>query len=128
MIYRRLSTSEAAHRLGVKPETLYAYVSRGLLSRERTSSGSTFDQHEVAQMASRARHATVDGAPPGGPVFVTEVAKIQRGRLYYRGLDAVTLSRSRSFEEVAGWIWTGRWPADGDRPWSAPRPALSSER
>ncbi|MFL6296424.1 MAG: helix-turn-helix domain-containing protein, partial [Actinomycetes bacterium] len=28
---RRLSTAEAAARLGVKPATLYAYVSRGLL-------------------------------------------------------------------------------------------------
>ncbi|MEZ5259889.1 MAG: helix-turn-helix domain-containing protein [Ilumatobacteraceae bacterium] len=26
-----LSTSEAARRLGVKPETLYAYVSRGVI-------------------------------------------------------------------------------------------------
>ena len=28
-----LTTSEASRRLGVKPETLYAYVSRGLLTR-----------------------------------------------------------------------------------------------
>ncbi|HJW59403.1 MAG TPA: helix-turn-helix domain-containing protein, partial [Actinomycetota bacterium] len=36
---RRLSTAEAAARLGVKPATLYAYVSRGLLGRERAADG-----------------------------------------------------------------------------------------
>lgn len=128
MVNTRLSTTEAARRLGVKPETLYAYVSRGLLSRQRTASGSTFDPHEIAQLAFRARHAAADSAPPGGPVFVTQVAKIEQGRLYYRGLDAVTLSRSRSFEEVAAWIWTGQWPAEGERPWRAPGPALRSVR
>ena len=35
MSARRLTTAEAAERFGVKPATLYAYVSRGLLSRER---------------------------------------------------------------------------------------------
>ena len=128
MVNRRLSTAEAAQQLGVKQETLYAYVSRGLLSRERTASGSTFDPQEIAQLAYRARHPQVDGAAPGGPVFVTEVAKIQQGRLYYRGLDAVTLSRSRSFEEVAAWIWTGQWPAENERRWRAPGPALRSVR
>ena len=38
---RRLSTAEAAARLGVKPATLYAYVSRGLLGRERSADGRT---------------------------------------------------------------------------------------
>jgi citrate synthase len=128
MVNTRLSTAETARRLGVKPETVYAYVSRGLLTRERTASGSTFDPQEIAQLAHRARHAPADGAPPGGPVFVTEVAKIQEGRLCYRGLDAVTLSRSRSFEEVATWVWTGRWPTERERPWRATRPALNSVR
>jgi citrate synthase len=45
----RLTTAEAAARLGVKPATLYAYVSRGLLARERSPGGrtSTFDPAEV---------------------------------------------------------------------------------
>jgi citrate synthase len=50
---RRLSTAEAAARLGVKPATLYAYVSRGLLGRERSADGrtSTFDPDEVDRLA-----------------------------------------------------------------------------
>jgi citrate synthase len=35
MSERRLSTAEAARRLGVKPATLYAYVSRGILKSYR---------------------------------------------------------------------------------------------
>ena len=32
---RYLTTAEAAHRLDVKPETIYAYASRGLLTSRR---------------------------------------------------------------------------------------------
>ena len=35
MINGRLTTDEAAERLGVKPATLYAYVSRGVLRSYR---------------------------------------------------------------------------------------------
>jgi len=41
------------------------------------------------------------------------ITLIEGGRLYYRGIDAVELSRLRSVEEVASLIWTGRldaWP------------------
>ena len=34
-----LTAAEAARRLGVKPATLYAYVSRGVLSRVRSPDG-----------------------------------------------------------------------------------------
>ena len=129
MINRRLSSKEAAERLGVKPATLYAYVSRGLLHPERGPAGSTFDVQEVARLARSARNPGT-GRPParreahrgegaaGGradadePVFVTELSLIAGGRLYYRGLDAVELSRRHSFEEVAAWLWTGSWPDD----------------
>ena len=44
----RISVTEAAARLGVKRETLYAYVSRGLLeSRTLDGKTSTFDPREV---------------------------------------------------------------------------------
>jgi citrate synthase len=144
MINRRLTSAEAAERLGVKPSTLYAYVSRGLLSRLRTPTGSTFDPQEVARVARSGRHRSDDGSGPGpvadavgvrraagrrgeaaDPVFVTELTLISQGRLFYRGLDAVELSRSRTFEEVAGWLWTGRWSVEG-RPWRTPPAAAAA--
>jgi citrate synthase len=116
---RRLTTAEAAARLGVKPATLYAYVSRGVLDRVRTPAGSTFDAADIERLAHGSRRGRVDAAP----AFVTEVTLIEDGVLRYRGLDAVELSRTRSFEEVAGWLWTGGWSPPA--PWAAP-PEIAS--
>lgn len=111
---RRLTTAEAAARLGVKPATLYAYVSRGLLRRERGAHGSTFAAADVERLAT-ASHRGARG-PTGPMAFVTELTLIEGGRLRYRGLDAVDLSRRHGFEAVAGWLWDGDGPvSDGHR-------------
>ena len=57
-----IGAAEAAHRLGIKPASLYAYVSRGVLTRRRDADGraSMFDADEVAQLARKGRPA-----PPG---------------------------------------------------------------
>ena len=129
MINRRLTTGETAQRLGVKPSTVYAYVSRGLLHPDRTGAGSTFDPQEVARLARSGRHPGGSSRPArdsgSEPVFVTELTLIEDGRLYYRGLDAVELSRSRRFEEVAAWLWNGRWPVEAEA-WSTPPAAASA--
>ena len=54
---RRIGAGEAAARLGVKRETLYAYVSRGMLISERSDDGrsSTFDPIEIERLAGRGR-------------------------------------------------------------------------
>ena len=135
MINRRLTAGQAAELLGVKPATLYAYVSRGLLPREKGAGGSSFDPRDVARLArsGRARRDAMLGdseetlrrrrvASAGEttePLFVTELTLLDGGHLYYRGLDAVELSRTRSFEEVAGWLWSGEWP-DPAEVWHAP--------
>ena len=49
---------------------------------------------------------------------------IEGGRLFYRGLDAVELSRTRPFEEVAGWLWNGRWRQA--EPWPTPAAAAAA--
>ncbi|MBM2616549.1 helix-turn-helix domain-containing protein [Actinoplanes sp. LDG1-06] len=97
-----LSTAEVAHLLGVKPATVYAYVSRGLLGRRRNADGknSLFDRREVdAFLAARKRPTT--------PGIQTGITLIQDGFLYYRGEDAVQLARVASFEEVVALLWTG---------------------
>jgi citrate synthase len=40
------------------------------------------------------------------------ITLVADGRVYYRGRDALELSRSRSIEEVAALIWTGDLPGD----------------
>ncbi len=129
MINRRLTTDETAQRLGVKPSTVYAYVSRGLLHPERSSAGSTFDPQEVVRLARSGRHPGGSSRPArdsgSEPVFITELTLIEDGRLYYRGLDAVELSRSRRFEQVAAWLWNGRWPVEAEA-WSTPPAAAAA--
>jgi citrate synthase len=112
----RLTAAETAARLGVKPESLYAYVSRGLLSRERDAAGSTFDPLEVEAFARRRRRAISptpgtaarDSRAAGTPLMVldTSLAHIDEDdELRYRGRSAARLAREQSFEEVVAWLW-----------------------
>ncbi|MBD0838160.1 MULTISPECIES: citrate synthase [unclassified Streptomyces] len=108
---RRLTTREAAELLGVKPETVYAYVSRGQLSSQRVPSGrgSTFDAKEVEALARRNRRESSGGSASGGePVMRTRITFIDTDRYYFRGVDATELAVRHSYEEVAEWLWTGQ--------------------
>ena len=106
-----LTTAEAAARLGVRPSTLYAYVSRGLLRSHRTAGSreSRYEAAEIERLAARAR----TGGRAGGLELVVDTALTlldPAGALYYRGLDATHLCRTAAFEDVAEWLWTGGWP------------------
>lgn len=109
---QQLSTKETAELLGVKPETVYAYVSRGQLSSRRDPGGrgSTFDAGEVAALARRNRRDVGGNSALGdaGDLSVrTRLTLIDKGRYYFRGVDATELAARHSYEEVAEWLWTG---------------------
>jgi citrate synthase len=126
-----LTAAEAARRLGVKPATLYAYVSRGVLSRVRAPDGrsSLFGAEEVEQLARRGRPRR-----PAGVVDITvesAITEITGDSLRFRGLDATRLAVSRTFEEVAELLWTGEFPSgreSGREPWRARPAALAAGR
>jgi len=108
---QRLTTKEAAELLGVKPETVYAYVSRGQLSSRRVPGGrgSTFDGREVEALARRNRRESSGSPGSGGELSVrTRITLIEKDRYYFRGVDATALATRHSYEEVAEWLWTGR--------------------
>jgi citrate synthase len=110
----RLNTEEVARRLGVKRETVYAYVSRGLLVRHPASGPhhSEFDPEEVERLAARARRP--DRSSALEVVVETELTLLEpEGRLSYRGRDAIELAKFRSFEEVVALLWDGAPPT----PW-----------
>ena len=116
----RLGTEEVARRLGVKRETVYAYVSRGLLERHPASGphDSQFDPEEVERLAARARRP--DRSSALEVVVETELTLLDpAGRLSYRGRDAIELARFRSFEEVVALLWDGApptpWRLDDER-------------
>ena len=103
-----LPAREAADRLGVKIDTLYAYVSRGLLrsmevagSRERH-----YDVDEIEQF--RAGRGTTRARPPAEdliPVIGSSICLIENHRLYYRGKDVLTLAETASLEDIAALLW-----------------------
>jgi citrate synthase len=110
-----IGAAEAADRLGIKPASLYAYVSRGVLSRRRDADGraSMFDADEIADLARKGKPRRTSGSSE--LVIETSVTEITGSTLRYRGLDATALARQHSFEHVAMLLWTGSLP-DGAGP------------
>jgi citrate synthase len=122
-----LTATEAARRLGVKPATLYAYVSRGVLTRSQAADGraSLFSTEEVERLARRGRPRR-----PAGAVDITvesAITELTADSLRFRGLDVMRLAVSRTFEEVAGLLWTGEFQAAAE-PWQARPAALAAGR
>jgi citrate synthase len=124
-----LSAEQAAARLGVKVQTLYAYVSRGLLQSHSTSGGprsSAYERAEVERLAARRR----GGGRAGGLELLvdTQLTLLDpAGRLYFRGWDATEACSSSSYEAASEWLWKGE---DRDEPpaWQPSAEALESAR
>jgi len=112
----RLSTEETASRLGVKRETVYAYVSRGILSRQKAVDGkaSTFDEFEVDRL--RRQRATSHPGRLEAPV-TTAITNVGDGFIAYRGRPLTELADAEtSYEQVAALLWN----VDQNLPWFAP--------
>jgi citrate synthase len=108
--HRLIGAADAATRLGVKRQTLYAYVSRGLLTAHTRPSqrGSWFDPWELDAIATRAR----DPLERRPDLRVrSAITLIEGGHYYYRGDDPATLARRFSYEQVAEFLWSGHRPA-----------------
>ena len=84
-----LTASEAARRLGVKLDTIYAYVSRGLLTRHGTEKQSRFDAAQVERLALRGRRNAVP--KPSALVITTELTEVTPDAVRYRGQSALEL-------------------------------------
>ena len=95
-----LSAAEAAGRLGIKPATLYSYVSRGVLRRRTGEDGrsSLFDAAEVEVLARRGRPRHPG---PGELVIESGLTEITGDRAYYRRRDITGLAARDELEDVA---------------------------
>jgi citrate synthase len=111
-----LTAAEAARELGIRPATLYAYVSRGLVRSEAVP-GSRRARRYHAEDVRRLKERREQRRDParsaeralhwGDPVLESGMTLIAGGRYYYRGQDALALAGARSAEQVAGLLWTG---------------------
>jgi citrate synthase len=114
-----VARAEALERLGVRAQTLYAYVSRGMIGMQpdpqdsRRSLYSVPDLDRLTARRRRGRKADAIAASAmawGEPSIPTRISTIELGRLLYRGEDAVELSKNCSLEQVAALLWEERQP------------------
>ncbi len=127
--------------LGVKAQTLYAYVSRGRISVQPDSDDprrSLYRRSDIDALVTRRKRGRRQAAIAestiswGEPLIATAIATIDHERLVYRGKDAVTLTAHATLEDVAALLWQTGDPVDfaslspsADDPFSA-LAALSS--
>ena len=127
-----LTAAEAAARLGVTRQTLYAYVSRGLVRAQPDPS--TRESRYLTEAVDRLAEQRASGRKPkavaraalnwGAPVLSSAIATIEDGHLYYRGQDAVVLARSTALEAVAALLWD----VPAGAAFGGPPPALPESR
>lgn len=118
-----LSVDEVAHALGVRTQTVYAYVSRGVLDPRRKPGDrrSWFDPEEVDAVARRGRGRAREKVDQFR--MTSGLTRIEPGGHTYRGRRALDLASEVSFEGVAELLWTGRLPSRRAVSWE-PDPEL----
>jgi citrate synthase len=113
-----LTAREAAQRLGIKLDTLYAYVSRGRL-RSMAVPGTRQRRYRVEEVEAMRGAALPTPRPAEAealtPVIASSICLIENGRVYYRGEDAIALSDTATLEDVAERLWQAG-PADASIP------------
>ncbi|TCD06432.1 citrate synthase [Erythrobacteraceae bacterium CFH 75059] len=118
--------------LGVKAQTLYAYVSRGRIRMEpdradaRRSLYHAGDIDDLVRRRSRGRKAAAIAAGAlslGEPTIPTGISTSAKGRLFFKGQDAVALAQTAPLEHVASLLWEAAIPANlSSRSVAAPDP------
>ena len=105
-----LEAGEALERLGIRPQTLYAYVSRGRVRAEpdpRDPRRSRYRASDIAALrlrkarGRRAADVAADAIAWGEPVLASAITTVADGRLRYRGRDAASLAETETLESVA---------------------------
>jgi citrate synthase len=130
-----LSAEEAQRRLGVRAQTLYAYVSRGRIraaadpADPRRSRYRASDVGVLAERKARGRKAAevARGAIAWGePVLASAITTVRDGHLYYRGRDAVVLAKAETLEHAARLLRGGLGDPPTDVPSTPPGPTAKA--
>ncbi|MFN3669009.1 MAG: citrate/2-methylcitrate synthase [Brevundimonas sp.] len=130
---RWIGRGEALARLGIKTQTLYAYVSRGRISARPDPTDprrSLYAVQDIARLSGArvdAEDEAADRATPrmasrGEAGVASSLTVISNGRLFYRGLDAAQLAETATLEDVARRLWD----AGAVNPFAAVRPRIGT--
>ena len=121
-----IDAEQAMATLGVRAQTLYAYVSRGRVAAAAHPDDprrSLYRASDVAALAAkkargrRAADVAAEAIAWGEPVLPSAITTVINGRLYYRGQDAVDLARMHSLEQAARLLRGGHGaPLKGSEP------------
>ncbi|MDX8465830.1 citrate/2-methylcitrate synthase [Mesorhizobium sp. VK23B] len=112
-----LTREEALARLNVRPQTLYAYVSRGRIGMRPDGADPRRSQYRADDIAALATRRARGRSPQaiaesaiawGEPAITTAISTVLHGRLVYRGKDAGALAATATLEETAGLLWASR--------------------
>lgn len=111
-----LDADQVLERLGIRPQTLYAYVSRGRIeaaAHPRDPRRSLYRASDVAALAQkkargrRAADVAAEAIAWGEPVLPSAITTVAGGRLWYRGRDAVELAAQGLTLENVGRLLRG---------------------
>jgi len=109
-----LSRDEALVTLGVRSQTLYAYVSRGLIERRTDAADPRRSEYRgddilaLTKRRARGRRTASIAASSmawGEPVIPTRISTVAHGQLIFRGRRAAELADHATLEEVAALLW-----------------------
>lgn len=123
-----LSAKQVADRLGVELATVYAYASRGSLTRRPGPDGrrSVYDADEVELLARRARpRSTRRRAGAVDVVIGTTVSEIGDGWIQYRDQDLIDLISWCTFEDACELLWTGELSGEADQHRTRPQDSVA---
>ena len=110
-----LTADEVMSRLGLKPQTLYAYVSRGRIEAKQDQTDARRSLYRAADVMrleqrkarGKGRAAVAEQAIAWGePVLSSSITTIAHGKLWFRGQDVEILAGSASLEDVARLLWS----------------------
>lgn len=135
-----ISRAEALARLDVKPQTLYAYVSRQRVAARVDPTNprmSLYALDDIERLSKRAPGRVAQSAPTPEPIRVltggslvrgeaaidSEITLMMDGNVYYRGRDSAILAESETLETVSALLWQ----SDHPNPFGAlkPRPDVN---
>lgn len=111
---RFYTAQEAATRLGVSRNTLYAYVSRGLVRSEQDSSRKRTRRYHAQDVDRLATRSEIHKSPAtalkkatdwGAPLLDSSITLIEDENFFYRGKSVLDLAEQASFENTITLLW-----------------------